>query len=323
MTVRPFPVSPTLSAIAIAYKNPSLNLIYDKVLPKVAVPSEKFAWMEYPIEETMSLYQDAEVGRLGRVHQVTFSGNEQEDRVRDFGLEEPIPISDIDEARVQREKGILKFDPEAHGVESLTNLIQLGREVRAAAVVQDPSNYDVARRLALAGADKFSDFDNSDPFNVLNTAMTSPLVYRANTISMGQAVWEVLKRHPKMIKAVKGGLSEDGAINRQQLADLLELDVANVLIGVSMVNTAKKGQPVTLNRVWGNSIQFNYIDPNKLTSTDNVLTWGFTAELGGRISGSHDDPNIGLQGGRVIRVGERVKEVVCAKSLGYIVTNVI
>ena len=126
-----------------------------------------------------------------------------------------------------------------------------------------------------------------------------------------------------MIKAVKGGLTEDGAINKQQFADLFELDVNNVLIGISMVNTAKKGRPVTLEKVWGNSLQFQFIDTSKQTATDNILTWGFTAELESRVAGTHEDPNIGLMGGRMIRVGERVNEVVCAKSLGYIVENVI
>jgi len=90
-----------------------------------------------------------------------------------------------------------------------------------------------------------------------------------------------------------------------------------------MFNTANKGQPVNLQRVWGKSIQFHYIDQKKAAATDNVLTWGFTAEYESRIAGSIDAPNVGIKGGKQIRVAEMVDEVVCAKSLGCIIQNAV
>lgn len=175
----------------------------------------------------------------------------------------------------------------------------------------------------VAGSDQFSDYASSDPFEVMNDCMRKPLIYRANTIAMGEYVWEKLKCHPRLIKAIKGGLAEDGSITRQQFADLMEIELKSLLIGASMVNMAAKGQTVDLRQVWGKSIQFLHINTSKQSANDGVMTWGFTAALGGRLSGSIPAPNVGIKGGVQLRVGEMVEEVVCAKSLGAIIQNAV
>ena len=317
---RPFTPDATLTAIAIAYRNKAAEMLHTKLLPSVPVSSERFTWLLYPIAEAFTV-PELQVGRKGQVGQVEFNSKEEEGRVKHYGLDDIVPITDIDEAAEARRNKRSTFDPINTATEGLTNLVLLGREIRCCNVVQNPDNYDAERRLALVGGDKFSDFANSDPFAVLNEGMTKPLVYRANTISMGMQVWETLKRHPKMLKAVKGGLAEDGAISRAQFAELMEIDLENLLVGTSMVNMAKKGRPVALQRVWGNSIQMHYIDPVKTSTMDNVLTWGFTAQQAERIAGQFPKSEVGLKGAMQVRVGEMVEEIVCAKSLGYIIQN--
>ncbi|PRA86944.1 capsid protein [Ochrobactrum sp. MYb29] len=319
---RPFPVSATLTAVAIGYSNPSAGMIHRGVLPPVPVTSERFTWLTYPIDQAFTV-PELQVGRKGRVNEVEFSAKPQEGTVKHYGLDDVIPITDIDEAKKARERKVSKYDPEGAATEGLSRLIELGREVRAARIVQKPENYDKERRIALVGEAKFSNFEKSDPFEVLNAAMTKPLVYRANTISMGQEVWEVIKRHPRLIKAVKGGMTSDGAISREQFAELMEIDPARFYVGISMENAAAKGQPVNLVKVWGNSIQLSYVDTSKASPEDNILTWGFTAEYETRIAGSLPAPEVGLKGGIRIRVGEMVEEVVCAKSLGFIIRDAV
>lgn len=313
---RPFPIDPTLTAIAIGYRNPAATLLYSRVLPTVEVMSEQFKWTEFPLAEGFTV-PELEVGRKGRVNQVEFTATEKDSSTKDYGLDDAIPYSDIQAAARARAEKRSNIDPRNMAVEGLTNLIELGREVRAAQIVQDANNYDADKKIALVGTDKFSDYDNSDPYGVIDEGMDKTLVYRPNHIVMGQPVWSKIKRHPKLIKAVKGGLTEDGAITKAQFADLFELPPENVLIGMAQVNLSRKGQNVALSRVWGKSIQLLYLDPSKRQADGSVITWGFTAELGGRISGSIEDKDIGLEGGERIRVGERVRELVAAKSVGY------
>lgn len=323
MTIkRPFPVSATLTAIAIGYRNPAASLIGRRALPSLPVLGPSFKWNVYPLGEAFTV-PELKVGRKGQPNQVEFTATELDGSVDDYGLDDTIPIADIEVAAVARAENRSNYDPESAAAQGLTNLLQLGREVRAAAVVQDPNNYSVGRKVTLAGTSQFSDFANSDPYAVIDAAMDGTLIYRANHIIMGQPVWSVVKRHPKLIQAVKGGLTDEGAITKAQFADLFEIPLENLLIGQSQVNTAKKGQNPTLNRVWGKSIQCLYLDTAKQTADDSVISWGFTAEYGTPVSGSIEDPNIGLKGGKRVRVGESVKEFVCAKDVGYQISGAV
>lgn len=322
MSNRPFPTDPTLTAVAIGYRNPSHALIAKRALPPLSVLSETFKWSEYPIAEAFTV-PDMEVGRKGKVGQVEFTAKERESSTRDFGLDDAIPQSDIDEAAKARAEKRSNVDPRSMAVEGITNLIELGREVRTADVVQDPNNYAAARKITLVGQDKFSDFANSDPYGVIDEGMDKTLIYRPNHIIMGQMVWSKIKRNPKLIKAVKGGLTDEGAITKAQFAELFEIPLENFLVGMAQVNLSRKGQDVSLSRVWGNSIELLYLDLAKQQANDAVMTWGFTAELGTRVSGSIKDPDIGLEGGERIRVGEKARELVVAKDVGYLIQDAV
>ena len=321
MTTRPFTVDPILTAIAIGFRNPAMTLIADRVLPRVPVFQEEFKWTEYPLKEGFTV-PDTEVGRRGQPNVLEFTGEERTGSTVDQGLDVDIPYTDIDAAARAREAGLSTIDPEKRATAELANLINLRREARTAAVVQDTNNFSVGRKVTLAGNDQFSDFANSDPYAVIDTGMNGTLVYRPNTIAMGRVVWNVVKRHPKLIKAVKNDTGE-GAITKQQFADLFEIDVERLLIGEGWINTANKGQAPALSQIWGKHIELLYIDPMKGATDDNSLTWGMTAQLGGKIAGSWDDPKIGIKGGKWVRTGEQVKELVVAKDVGYQIRDAV
>ncbi|WP_375680969.1 MULTISPECIES: capsid protein [unclassified Bartonella] len=319
---RPFPIDPTLTAIAIGYRNPAGSLIGDRVLPRVSVLSEVFKYSEFPLAENFTV-PELEIGRKGRPNVVEFSAFEREASVKDYGLDDLIPNSDIEAAARARAEKRSRYNPEKTAVEGLANLLELGREVRVAALVQRSENYAPERVITLKGENKFSDYEKSDPYAVLDEAMDKSLVYTPNTIVMGKVVWSKLKRHPKIIKAVKGGGTADGFVTKAQFADLMEIHPDRLLIGESQVNLARKGRSAQLARVWGNKIALLYIDPTKQQADGSVISWGFSAQLGERLSGVIQDPDIGLSGGKRVRVGERVCELVAAKDAGVLLQEVV
>lgn len=320
---RPFPVDATLTAIAIAYRNPDANLIHSRALPALPVLSEKFGWQEYPLAQNFTV-PDLEVGRRGRVGRVEPKVEDRESSVKDYGQDSEIPFSDVREAARARAERRSTYDPRNAATSLLADLVNLGREVRCARVVQDSGNYDAARKIALSNAaDKFSNYASSDPIGVISEGFDKTLVYRPNHIIMGQPVWSKLKRHPKLLKAVKGGLTDEGMITKAQFAELFEIPVENFLVGEAQVNLAHRGQNPALARVWGKSIQLLYLNRAKQAGMDGVITWGFTAEYGTKISGSIEDKDIGLEGGERVRVGERVRELVCAKDVGYQIQDAV
>jgi len=318
---RPFNVDPILTAIAIGYTNPASFRIADLVLPRSPVGAEKFKWTEYPIAEAFNT-PDARVGRLGRVQQLEFGGEERTSSVEDYGLDVAIPYSDIEEAANARARQALNQDPERLAVTMLTETMANIREIRVAQLVHNLDTYAAARRVTLSGNSMFSAYATSDPIGVLKTGMESTLIYPPNTLVMGRQVWSKLSSHPKIVNAVKGNLTNEGIVTRQQFIDLFSGEgITNLLIGDAWYNTAKMGQTTSLARAWGKHIAMLHINP--MAVVQGGITFGLTADYGGRIAGRIEDEDVGLQGGVRIRAGERVKELVVARDVGYFIQNAV
>ena len=317
---RPFVTSPRLTAFAIGYRNPAYNFIADAVLPRVPVGAEKFSWTEYPLEEGFRVV-DNRVGRTGRVNRVEFSGAQRESAVEDFGLDAPVPYSDIEAADAQRAAGLGNFDPRQRAIIGIEDYNQINRELRVAALVQNPAAYPTSQKMALSGTDQFSDYDSSDPIGVIKHALDSTLVFRPNQVTMGHRAWSIVSSHPKLINAVKGGLTTEGMITKQQFADLFELS-RGVHVGAAYMDAAKFGQSADLRRVWGDHMIFQFVNPSA-DAMAGTITHGFTATYGNKIAGTKQDPDVGLQGGEVIRAGERVKELIVAPGVSFLLQDVV
>jgi len=320
--IRPFVVDPILTAIAVGYRNPDAVMIADDVLPRVPVGAERFKWTEYPLEEAFSA-PDARVGRRGRVQQLEFGGTERNDAVDDWGLESPIPYSDIEAAQEARDRKVSTYDPEGHATMMLADTMANIREVRVANLVHNLNTYAASRRVTLSGTDQFSDYTNSDPIGVIKVGCESTLVFPPNTMTMGRAVWSKLSSHPKVVNAVKGNLTNAGIITIQQFQEMFaDYGIKRVLVGDAFYNTARPGQATNLARAWGKHISLTYV--NSIANPQGGgITFGFTAQYGTKIAGRIEDRDVGLQGGVRIRTGERVKELVVAKDTGYFIQNAV
>ena len=318
---RPFPVDPVLTTIALGYRNESTNLVADTVLPRVPVLAAEFSWTRYPIAQAFTV-PETRVGRRGRVERVEFSGKADTSQVHDHGLESAIPQSDVDAAAVMRSRQLGAFNPLDFTTQALTDIILLDREVRAAAVMQDPNSYAANKRLVLSGSAQFSDPD-SDIIGTLKTAFNGTLVYRPNTMTMSRSTWSVVSSHPQIVNAIKGNVTGKGIVTPEEFVRLFSGEGLKTLaIGEGFVNTARPGQSASLSRVWGRHIMLTHVNPMANPLTGGV-TFGFTAEYGRRVAWQWEDKNVGLDGGQVVRVGERVRELVVAPDAGFLIQNAV
>lgn len=309
LTTAPFPVQPELTAIAIGYRNE--NLIADEVLPRVIVGKQEFKYQKYAMQDGFTL-PDTKVGRKSKPNEVDFSATEQTASTSDYGLDDPIPQADVNNAAPGQ-------NPLGRATMNLTDLILLDREKRVADLVFDAGQYAAANKITLSGSSQWSDYANSNPIDAILAALDG-CIMRPNVFVMGQAVWTKLRQHPRVVKAVLGNAGDSGVAARQAVADLLEIE--QILVGQGWLNTARKGQPVAMQRVWGKSAALLYRD--KLADpAGNRTTFGFTAQFGSRIAGATPDRDIGLRGGQRVRAGESVKEVICASDLGYFIANAV
>lgn len=317
MSTTAFPINPTLSAIAIAYTNRADSLIADSVLPRVPT-GMKFSYTKYDATQGYTVPQ-TKVGRKSEPNMVDFGGTPVPDECADYGLDDLIPNSEIqafDEMPKPASGG--PIDPKQISTMLLSNLILLDREVRVANTVFNAANYLAGQQQTLSGTSQWSDYANSNPLNVLLSALDTPLV-RPNKLIIGRAGWTALRQHPKVVQAVYKSQQSAGTISREQLAELLELE--EICIGSAFVNTARKGQPAAYNRTWGKHAALIY--SNTEAAMTGQPTYGFTAQFGTRIAGDIPEPKSGLRGGVRIRCGESVKEVICAPDVGYFFQNII
>lgn len=307
----PFYVDPYLTSIAVSYSNGLM--IADSVLPRVPVGKEEFRWWKYEQADKFTV-PDSKVGRKSLVHEIEFGATSQTGATNDYGLEDPIPQADIAAAAGS------PYDPLARATENLSDLIELGREVRVAGVVFDSANYPVAQVTDVA--EGWSDYGTSDPVADILNAMDT-MVVRPNKAVMGRGVFTTLRQHPKVIAAafpLGSNAISGGKASREAMRDIFELD--ELLVGEGWVNSGKRGPAPSLARVWGLHLALIRTDGQADPGTGRA-TFGFTAQFGERVAGQEFDSKIGLRGGIRVRVGESLKELVVAPDFGYLFQNAV
>lgn len=308
MAIRPFPIDPKLTAVAIAYRNPDIVLIADDVLPRTPVAQE-FKYLKYDLAQGFTV-PDTKVGRKSAPTEVDFSATEVQDKVVDYGLDDLVPNEDIEADN----QGV---NPLGTATMYNTNLLNLAREVRVSGLVFNTASFAAGNQATLAGASQWSD-TTSDPVAAIGDALDIP-VMRPNICVLGQAAWTKLRRHPKIVQAIRNTNQGAGMVSRAEFADFFELQA--LYVGAGFVNQAKKGQAASMARVWGKHCAFIYRD--RAAGPQAGVTFGFTGEWGNKIAGTIDEPKIGLTGSQRVRVGERVKELVTATDLGYYFQNAV
>lgn len=307
-TQAPFPINPALTAIALSYRNTAL--VADMVAPRVPVAVDSFKYFKLNKDDGFTI-PDTKIGRKSEANEVEFGGTEVTDSTADYGLKDAVPAQDIRNAQGT------PFDPMGQAAQNLSRLVQLDREVRVANIVFNANNYAAANKATLNGAAQWSDYTNSNPVSALLTAFDA-MVMRPNKLVLGQAVWTVLRQHPRVVEAIKGtgaGVNAVGMVTREQLAALLEIQ--EIIVGQAFVNSAKKGATASYGRAWGKFAAALYTEP--VASTQSATTAIFTAESGGglRVRDWFEEKR-GTDGAHVVQAVDTVKEVMPANDLGYL-----
>lgn len=312
-----FPINPALTAIAMAYRNPEQVLIADKVLPRIPT-AQTFKYTKYDLAQGFTI-PDTKVGPKSEPNKVDFSGIEIQDQTFDYGLDDLISESEMKafEAMPKPTTGG-PLSPEELSIMMIMGLIRLDREVRVANAVFSLAAYSASNRTTLSGTSQWSDTANSDPVGAIMGFLDIPVI-RPNKWAIGRAAWTKVRQHPKIVQACNATNQGAGIASRQQVADLFELD--EILVGDGFVNTARKGQAVNLQRAWGKHSLFFY--SNQQAAIERQPVFGFTAQFGSQVAGEIPQPTKGLRGGKLVRAGESVKEVISANDVAYFVQNCV
>jgi len=254
-TARSVRVDPLLSKLSLAYQN--ADYIAEKLLP--IVPTAKITGKYY-------VYDKSKFRKVRTLRGIGASSSEVGYGVsqssvftcKDHALKELVP----DELKDQAES---PMSPEIDAAENLAERFLIEKEYDLASYMQSESN--LTNYTTLSGTDQWSDYANSDPISDIETgieSVRSKIFKAANTLVLGQEVWNQLKHHPDLIDRIK--YSGFGKMSLSALADLLNLD--QVIIGAAGRETADEGQTSSLGYIWGKYAWLLYIP--KRPSIKNV-----------------------------------------------------
>lgn len=309
-----FRIDPRQTLISITYENEAM--VADKVLPRVRAGNKRYSYKKYRLGETYRI-QNTQVGRTSRPNETEYGYDIFEGTTKDYGLEDPIPQDDIDSGENVLDDSTVMT----------TEKVLLDRERRVAALVTDAGNY--AYSTALVGNAKFSNHtidsgtpaNESHPIQVIQAGIDT-MIRRPNMMVLSQTVFSQLAQHPKIISAYHGNDGKYGLATVDFLKELFMLE--DVVVAGAWKDTSRIGQADSvsnLSRIWGKSIALLHVNPR--ASLRQGVTWGLTAQWKSRTVKTMFDPDIGLEGGQRVRVGEHLDEIVTAKEFGYLIADAI
>lgn len=316
MSKTQFVQNAAITAFAIAYRQE--GLIQDELFPMRPVQTKLFAYNAYAKDEAMRAPETL-VGRLGVPNQVVWSSTQVTSQCDDHALTTPIPITDLDTWRAEKAANLTGAqDPLMRNSELLLQTLLNRRELRCATLATTLANYATTNRDTLSGVGQWSDYVNSKPLTYLKRKFDK-MIARPTHGAMSQEVFTVLSMHPEFVGAVYKNGTQGGSITKEQMAQ--QLGLRAIFVGGAWLNTANPGQAPSITRVWGLDAVFYH--RNDAAGLDAGVTFGLTADFGGRFGGTYYDPEIGAKGAEVVKVGNCVKEIMMANDVGFLVKNAV
>ena len=196
-------------------------------------------------------------------------------------------------------------------------------EVRIANQVTSVSN--VGSGVILAGGNRWSQYQTSDPISDVDSAHafihdTTGVI--ANTLLLDYNTHKIVRRHPvllDMYKYTRGGFLDDAEIGKC-------FGVGRILIGNAIRNTAAEGQTATMANIWGNNALLCYVDPT--APSLQTVTFGLAyrwqspdlpAPMVARV---YNDPDPGKKV-ELTEIGYYEDEKVVARDLAYLINTTL
>ncbi|MDH2924541.1 major capsid protein E [Nicoletella semolina] len=218
-----------------------------------------------------------------------------------------------------REDAEANFPLRQYATMTTQDVIALGREKAIADLALNEANYETTNKITLSGTSKFNDYDNSDPFAVIEAgknAVKRSIGHDVNVCIISGDVWAALKAHPAVIEKIK--YSQKAIITPQLFAELI--DVKTVKIG----QATYEDQGV-LKDIWSKAIILAYVPETAAGDTPKHSiykpSFGYTVR---RKKGLFVDSYLDV-GGKVeyIRTTDISRPHLLGASAGYLIKEAV
>jgi hypothetical protein len=230
----------------------------------------------------------------------------------DYAEAGTVPIEVLQEANA-----VPGIDLAAGSIQLVQDKMGLRLEKEQADLARNAALYAASNKIALSGTAQFSDYANSDPFGILQDAISAvraKVGLRPTTVLMGASVWDKLKFHPKLTDRFK--YTGRDSITIDMMANLLE--VPRVVKGDSVFVT---GQNDAQTDVWGKDIILAYTNVASLPAM-GAPSYGYTYQLNGypnAFEGYYDPDTLSW----VYPYADAVQAQMVGAEAGYLITNAV
>lgn len=187
-------------------------------------------------------------------------------------LEGVVPVEHQEEAET-----VPGIDLGRGAVDMVLAIEDLNLEFEAAQLARNPANYDANHKLALVGADRWTD-PSSDPAGDVNAARE--MVRRSigrypNTLALGASAFAALKDHPKIAEKFKYTSSD--SLTEAMLASYFSIE--KVVVGKAVYLPETAPDDALANDVWGNDALLAWVPRGE--GNFQVPSFGYTYTLTG------------------------------------------
>lgn len=261
-------IDPILSTVARGYTNTAL--ISYALFPLVTIPNRSMKVIRFG-KDAFRLYTNTRRAPGAPVMRVQFGYESDPVALKQEALEGLVPFEFAQDA--ERVPGI---DLGKQAIESVQNIIALGREMKTATLARDPASYAASNKVMLTGTSRWSD-PASDPGKDIREARNAirlRIGRDPNTFVLGPKVFEALSEHPKIKEQFKYTSSE--SLTEVMLAKYFNLEKIVVGKAVALPDNATDDDPAV--DVWGDDAILAYVP-----SGSNLLVpaYGYTYTLEG------------------------------------------
>lgn len=251
-TIQDRHISRALTNISIAHAQSTGDFVARKVFPVIPVESQY---------DQFHVYEQADYNRIQmklrapstESAEAVFRLSKQNYSVNVFGLHK-----DIDDQERANADSVFQLDNEATTFLTDQRLIKEEYDFAAKYMAASVWGTTITGVAAAPGAGQVLQWNDpaSTPIEDISTgriAIMEATGQKANKLLLGAKAWESIKRHPDFIDLIKygGGPGSPALLQRAALAAILEID--EVLVMDSVVNTAAEGQTASQSFITGKS----------------------------------------------------------------------
>lgn len=255
-------IDPILSTHALGYRN--AEMIADQLFPFANIPTRGAKVLKFGKESFRKMNTRRAPGASKK--RVQYGYEAEPVALYGHDLEGVVPFEHLEDAAQ-----VPGIDLASSSIDMVLDIIMLEKEIEAASIATNAANYADNNKLALSGADKWSD-PASDPLkDVLDgrEAVRKRIGRYPNKMQIGASILPVLQTHPKIVERFKYTSSE--SITTDMLAKLFEVD--KIVVGKAVYLPEDASDNNDALDVWPSTVILAYVSEQ---GNYRVPSFGYT-----------------------------------------------